>query len=208
LPTVDPILRYVSPDNQFVTEAAQADRVWLPKIVVRKHHRTKVLLFPATAAIEDAQAAIVTDYCTLSDAIARWPDTVGKMTTEELSQLASWRPSFADMVVPFTFRGGEGAGMTGPSLEQVGTLSPLMQKRMFFHRLYVLKSSGVSRRVDARHLRRERWDATGPEDDGVRGHTPDGREDDALPGYPVVADHADSGRGRSRPDGLAVRGAL
>jgi hypothetical protein len=31
--------------------------------------------------------------------------------------------------------------MTGPSLEQVGTLSPLMQKRMFFHRLYVLKSS-------------------------------------------------------------------
>jgi hypothetical protein len=141
LPTVDPILRYVSPDNQFVTEAAQADRVWLPKIVVRKHHRTKVLLFPATAAIEDAQAAIVTDYCTLSDAIARWPDTVGKMTTEELSQLASWRPSFADMVVPFTFRGGEGAGMTGPSLEQVGTLSPLMQKRMFFHRLYVLKSS-------------------------------------------------------------------
>lgn len=147
LPTVDPILRYVSPptpeapSGQFVEEAAQADRVWLPTIVVRKHHRTKVVLFPATASIEDASAAVITDYCTLSEAMTRWPDTVGQMTAEQLAGLASWRPSFADMIVPFTFKGGIAEGMTGPAFQDVGSLSPLMQRRMFFHRLYVLKSS-------------------------------------------------------------------
>lgn len=146
VPAVDPVLRYVSPPSaeapagQFVQDASQADRVWLPKIIVRKHHRTKVVLFPATATIEDARFAIITDFCDLSEGMRRWPDTVGKMNAEELAALASWRPSFSDMIVPFTFKGGIADGMTGPALKDVGTLSPLMQRRMFFHRLYVLKS--------------------------------------------------------------------
>jgi hypothetical protein len=139
-PAVDPILRYVNAQGQFVDEASQADRVWLPKIIVRKHQRTKVLLFPAHAPIEDASAALITDYCTLEEGRKRWPDTVGTMTMEELKALASWKPSMSEMIVPFTFRGGIAEGMTGPSLDEVGSLSPLLQQRMFFYRLYVTKS--------------------------------------------------------------------
>jgi hypothetical protein len=146
LPTASPILRYVSPptpefpDGQFVENASDADRVWLPKIVCRRHQRVKVVLFPAEATIEEADAAIVTDYCTLADAIGRWPETVGQMTPEQLAGLASWRPWFSDMIVTFPFKGGAADGMTGPAMTDVGTLSPLLQRRMFYHRLYVRKS--------------------------------------------------------------------
>lgn len=147
LPTVNPILRYVSaptpeaPTGQFVEDASQADRVWLPAIVVRRHPRIKVVMFPVTAPVEDAELLILTDYCTLAEGRKRWKDTVGQMSATELAGLASWRPSFADMIVPFTFRGGLADGMTGPALDDVGTWSPLLQRRMYFHRCIIRKSS-------------------------------------------------------------------
>ena len=140
MPAVDPVLRYVSAQNQFVQTAAEADRVWLPKIVIRKHHRTKIVLFPPTAGVEDAKALLLTDWCSLEQAIDRWPDTVGQMTDEQLTGLANWRPSISDMIVPFAFRGGLADGMTGPAFDEVGTFSPLLQRRMFFHRFVVKKS--------------------------------------------------------------------
>lgn len=147
MPTVNPLLRYVSaptpefPFGQFVEDASQADRVWLPKLIVRRHQRTKVLTFPATAAIEDAKALLLTDYCTLAEGRDRWKDTVGTMDAAELAGLASWKPYFSDMIVPFTFRGGIADGMTGPGLDDVGSMSPLLQRRMYFHRLVIRKSS-------------------------------------------------------------------
>lgn len=144
-PAVSPILRYVSPPTeqfpagQFVKDATQADRVWLPKLIVRRHQRTKLVLFPATAPIEDADVLILTDWCTLAEGRTRWPETVGQMNSEQLMGLTQWRPSFADMLVPFAFRGGAD-GMTGPDMATVGSLSPLLQKRMFFHRVYIRAS--------------------------------------------------------------------
>lgn len=141
LPAVDPIRRYVSAARTFVVNASEADRVWLPKVVVRRHFRTKVSTFPPTAALEEAAAIVLTDYCDLSEGRKRWPDTVGQMTTEQLNSLTKWTPSFSEMVVPFTFRNGIAEGMTGPSMDEVGSLSPLLQKRMYFHRLMVRDSS-------------------------------------------------------------------
>lgn len=146
LPAVDPILRYVSPPTpeapkgQFVEDASQADRVWLPKIVIRRHKREKVSLFPATASIEDAEAILLQDWCSISEGLKRWPDTVGKMTATQLAGLASWRPPMADQLVPFTFRSGLSDGQSGPSVDEVGSLSPLLQRRMFFYRFVVKKS--------------------------------------------------------------------
>jgi hypothetical protein len=146
-PSVDPILRYVSPPSPeapaglFVEDASQADRAWLPKLVVRRHKREKVTLFPATAGIEDADAVLIQDFCTLAEARKRWPDTVGKLGATELAGFASWRPPMAEVLVPFPFRSGMQDGATGPSVDEVGSLSPLLQRRMFFYRFIVRKST-------------------------------------------------------------------
>lgn len=137
MPTSDPILRYVSKAGQFVTDASQADRVWLPKPTCERIRREQVRLYPPTADIESARGAVVLLWCTLQDALAKWPDTVGKMKASELYGLASWRPSIGqDIIVPFALRGGMADGQSGPSIDEVGSFSPLLQRRMFYYRFY------------------------------------------------------------------------
>lgn len=142
VPTEDPILRYVSPPSQqapsgqFVQNPSEADKVWLPKIIVKRLRREQIRTIPATARIEEAQAAIVIGWCTLAEGRAKWKDTVGTMDQTELTNLASWRPAMSDIVVPYTFR-ALAEGMTGPSVDEVGNLSPMLQRRMFWYRLYV-----------------------------------------------------------------------
>lgn len=138
MPTTDPVLRYVS-GNQFVQTADQADRVWLPRVVVRQHQRTKVLMFPANVSIENAEALHLTDWRSLAQARKEWPDTVGQMSDTELMALCAWKPPVADVIVPFAFKGGTAEGMTGPDLATVGNFSPILQRRMFFYRFYVRK---------------------------------------------------------------------
>ena len=135
-PAVDPELRYVSAQGQFVQTAAEADRVWVPAIVVRRYRREQVRLFPITATIEEAVGTLVIGYCTLAEGRTRWK-SVAAMSSAQLSQLASWRPGAYDRTVPFAMRGGVADGMTGPSLDDVGSFSPLLQRRMFYYRLYV-----------------------------------------------------------------------
>lgn len=152
-PTPDPILRYVSagsPPNaenpegtpgQFVTEASDAERVWLKGPTCTRMRREQVRLFPPQADIENATGAILVMWDTVSNAMKRFPDTIGQMSGGELVSLAAWRPSFGgDYAVPFMMRGGLADGQTGPSVDQVGTFSPLMQRRMFWYRLYIKKS--------------------------------------------------------------------
>lgn len=149
-PTPDPVLRYVSAGGpptpeaphgtpaQFVTDAAQAERVWLPKIVCERIRREQVRLFPPTADIETAGAVILVLWSTVQDAMRRFPDTVGKMSGSQLATLASWRPSFGgDYAVPYMMRAGLADGQSGPSVEEVGSYSPLLQRRMFWYRLYI-----------------------------------------------------------------------
>jgi hypothetical protein len=141
----NPILRYVSPptpeapEGQFVEEAMQADRVWLPKIRIERTRREQVRVFPATATVENAVAVIVIRFPTLAEARTMWPDTVGAMSGEQLASLAQWKPPLGDLIVPFAFRGSLDS-VTGPTVDEVGSLSPILQRRMFAYRLYVAKS--------------------------------------------------------------------
>lgn len=133
----EPILRYVSSQGQFVDDAMQADRVWLPKIKIERMRREQVRCFPATATPETASAMILIRYTTLADARSEWPDTVGKMDSAQLAQLAQWKPPLFERAIPYALRSGIAEGASGPSVEDVGSLSPLLQKRMFSYRLYV-----------------------------------------------------------------------
>ncbi len=157
-PTVDPVLRYVSaggpptpemPDGtpgQFVENASEAERVWLKAPTCTRVRREQVRLFPPQADIEDATASILILWDTVANAMKRFPETIGQMSGGELMSLAAWRPSFGgDYAVPFMMRGGLADGQTGPSVDQVGTFSPLMQRRMFWYRLYIRKSQEYPR---------------------------------------------------------------
>lgn len=136
VPTADPVLRYVSAQGQFVPSPDQADRVWLPAIRVERLRREQVRCFPPTADVDTADAVIILGWCTLAEARQRWP-VVAAMDMTQLTNLASWRPPLSERIVPYTFRGGIADGQTGPSLPDVGNLSPILQRRMFYYRLYV-----------------------------------------------------------------------
>lgn len=146
-PTVDPVLRYVSaptpesPAGQFVDDASQADIVWLPAPTCDRIRREQVRLIPADADVDTARGAILCLWCTVADGMRKWPETVGKMNATELASIASWRPSIGqDIVVPFALRAGMGDGSSGPSVDEVGTFSPLLQRRMFYYRFYAASS--------------------------------------------------------------------
>jgi hypothetical protein len=136
--TSDPILRYVR-GNQFVESAEDAEKVWLPGIRVERLKREAVRVFPPTARVEDAKAVILLRHMTVQEAMSEWPETVGKMASADLLQLASWRPPMAEQIVPYAFKGGSD-GASGPTVEEVGSFSPLLQRRMFSYRLYVAAS--------------------------------------------------------------------
>lgn len=141
--SVNPILRYVSaptegaPDGQFVDDAIDADRVWLPKNTIKRMRREQVRVFPYYKRAEDAAAIILLDWCTLSDGIKEWPDTVGQMGLTELQNLASGRVALSEQyLIPFAFW-GMADGQTGPTPDEVGILAPILTRRMYFYRLYV-----------------------------------------------------------------------
>lgn len=146
----DPVLRYVSaatpeaPGGQFVETALEADRVWLPKIRIERMKREQVRCFPVNAAPEHADAMILIRYHSLSEARALWPNTVGKMSAQDLQALAQWKPPMHERAIPYALRAGIAEGASGPSVDEVGSLSPLLQRRMFSYRLYVKKSPEYS----------------------------------------------------------------
>lgn len=139
--TPNPILRYVAPDGvTFVESAEEADKVWLPSISVEQFRREGVRCFPPTARVEDAEAVVLIRHCTLGTARKRWPKTAGRMSGEELQALAGWRPPMAENILPYSIKGGMADGASGPGVDEVGSLSPLLQRRMFAYRLYVAAS--------------------------------------------------------------------
>lgn len=136
----EPVLRYVSASGQFVETPAEADRVWLPKINIERMRREQWRGFPSHAHPDHCDAHILIRFKSLAEARALWPNTVGKMSKEELAALANWKPPMYERAIPFALRAGIAEGASGPSVDEVGSLSPLLQRRMFSYRLYVRKS--------------------------------------------------------------------
>lgn len=136
---VNPILRYVNGD-QFVQTAAEAEKVWLPKLVIDRMRREQVRCFPVTAPADRASAVILIRDMSLAAAMREWPETVGTMSQDQLLALAQWKPAQAEYIVPYALR-STGDGFSGPSMGEVGSFSPLLQRRMYAYRLYIAPSS-------------------------------------------------------------------
>ncbi len=100
IPTTDYIERYVTADGQFTPNPSEAERVWVPRIRIKKLGREHVRLFPETADLHDAQQAIVLDYCTVAEARRRWPETLGEYTDAQFMPLVGWTPTYPQRLLP------------------------------------------------------------------------------------------------------------
>ena len=98
LPAADPILRYVATDEQgnvtqFVDDAGQAGQQWLQRLRGDVLGREHVRVFPETEAVHDAEMVIILYYCTLGQGKRRWPETIGTLDADQLSELCDWTPN-------------------------------------------------------------------------------------------------------------------
>ena len=135
-PTTDYVLRYVTADGQFTVHPAEAERVWVPRVRIKMLGREHVRLFPEDADIHHAQQVVVLDYCTVSEARRRWPETVGQMDDAQLVPLIGWSPERAASLLPSSmrrqWRAASAAALKG---EKVAGLD---QRLVFFYAYYGL----------------------------------------------------------------------
>lgn len=100
MPTTDYVLRYVTADNQFTDQPAQAAPQWMPKLRTEIGGREHIRVFPETVPVHAADKIVWIYYCTLGEAKRRWADTVGQMSPADLSALCDWTPPRYLVILP------------------------------------------------------------------------------------------------------------
>ena len=96
-PTTDYVLRYVTPEQdgqpaQFTDDPSQADRQWLPKIMIDRLGREHVRTYPEYVDVDRAQQVLVLYFMTIAEGKRRFPETVGQLDASQLQQLCDWTP--------------------------------------------------------------------------------------------------------------------
>lgn len=138
VPTTDYVLRYVTEGGQFTRNPSEAERVWVPRLRADKLNREHVRLFPETADLHHAQAAVVLYFSTVAEARRRWPETVGELPDTEWSALCQWSPKRGSILLPEDVRQ---KWRDGRKLDAEGSQSPALDQRFVFWYRYVCLSS-------------------------------------------------------------------
>lgn len=139
VPTTDYVLRYVTPGDengqgaQFTDNPSEAERVWLPRVRVKKLGREHVRLYPEDADLHHAQQAIVLDYCTVAEAKRRWSDVLGDYTDADFVPLVGWTPQRAGALLPPAIRA---AWKMGYENTAKGGKTTAMDQRILFYYAY------------------------------------------------------------------------
>ncbi len=134
----DAVERYVTaptptaPAGAFTTDPSQAAPMWLPRIRVDRLGREHVCVFPESEPVKDADQVLVTYYCTVGEAKRRWPETVGTLGDDEISQLCDWTPPQYLPLLPAQLR-ARWRISTGDNSERSGSND---QRVLFFYSLY------------------------------------------------------------------------
>lgn len=131
IPTTDYVLRYVTEAGQFTANPSEAERVWLPRIRVKKLGREHVRLYPEDADLHHAQQAIVLDYCTVAEAKRRWPETLGGYTDSDFVPLVGWTPQRAGALLPPAIRASWKMGYDNTA--RGGKLTAMDQRILFYY---------------------------------------------------------------------------
>ena len=139
VPTTDYVLRYVTAGDengqgaQFTANPSEAERVWLPRVRVRKLGREHVRLYPEDADLHHAQQAIVLDYCTVAEAKRRWPEVLGEYTDTDFVPLVGWTPQRAGALLPPAIRASWKMGYDNTAK---GGKTTAMDQRILFYYAY------------------------------------------------------------------------
>lgn len=92
MPTVDYILRYVTPTQQFTDDPTQAAPQWLPRLRADVLGREHIRVFPESRDVRGAEKVILLWYETVGELKRRLPETVGQMDDDEIKDLCDWTP--------------------------------------------------------------------------------------------------------------------
>lgn len=94
IPQPEPyVIRYVKADQTLTDEPGEADIEWLPRVQRRILTGNNVRLLPDTATdIREADGAVIALGLPLGYFKACYPETVGKMSPEDLRKLCKFRP--------------------------------------------------------------------------------------------------------------------
>lgn len=110
-------VRYVALDKvTIVDDPSQAELEWLPALCGDVLTGESVRFLPNTAkGIHDAEAMLIALPKQLGELKALFPDTVGKMSPDDLRKLVSWRPEISKRIIPKD--AGSGEGTRGPDYD-------------------------------------------------------------------------------------------
>lgn len=142
-PTTDYVLRYVTEDSQFTNDPSQAAPQWQPKLRASKWQREHVRVFPESQSIDRAEQVIILGYCTLGEAKRRW-ETVGAMTSDELTALCDWTPPRYLVLLP-PFQRARWRLTDGRDKDKAGSSD---ERIMFYYHLYAKASPVYKRGAD------------------------------------------------------------
>lgn len=130
-PTTEYVLRYVTADNQFTTDASQAAPQWQPKIMASCWERAHIRVFPEHLPVHLAEKVIILGYCTLGEGKRRWK-SIGQMSPEDLSALCDWQPQRYPSLLP-PFQRARWKLTDGREKEKSGSSD---ERIMFYYHIY------------------------------------------------------------------------
>ena len=136
MPSVNPILRYVTPDTgegrQFTDDPSQADRQWIPQARIDRLGREHVRLFPEHQDIDGATTVMLAFFCTLGEGKRRWP-SIAALDPGKLSALCDWTPPRYLVLLPPALRARWKLQTGGPGDAKGGSDD---QRYFFYYALY------------------------------------------------------------------------
>lgn len=93
--------RYLRPDGSLTDNPTEAEDQWLPGPRIRLLNSLQVRFIPDTApSLAKAEGCIITDFTTLGDLRARYPDAIEALDRDELQKLCSYKPKHLDDLLP------------------------------------------------------------------------------------------------------------
>jgi hypothetical protein len=164
--------RYQRPDGYLTDDPSDADWQWMPSPKIRRLSPLQLDLLPSTATgIADADGVVLAYLTSLGDLQTAFPDTLEKLTPDQLEKLCTYRPSkMEDILPPFTKEPEHQKYKSGPKDGQYMP-SQMVIAHVCYYRSCAEYPLGAYALIggDSLVLHRQKWTAMMPQPRGVDG---------------------------------------
>jgi hypothetical protein len=164
--------RYQRPDGYLTDDPTDADWQWMPSPKIRRLTPLQLDLLPSTATgIADADGVVLAYLTSLGDLQTAFPETIDKLTDDQLEKLCTYRPSkMEDILPPFTKEPEHQKYKSGPKDGQYMP-SQMVIAHVCYYRSCAEYPLGAYALIggDSLVLHRQKWTAMMPQPRGVDG---------------------------------------